>query len=372
MNKPMSFLVKPASSLCNLRCKYCFYHSLSENREKSSYGIMTYDTLENLIIKAMNHEPSSILFAFQGGEPTLAGLDFYLHLIELVKKHNLNNIPISYALQTNGMLIDENWAKFLNENNFLVGVSLDGYKEIHDLNRVDSLNKGSFNKIMKSIDLLTKYEVDYNILVVVNAITARHADKIYKFFKKNNFKYLQFIPCLDPLGEIQGQHNFSLTPQAYGKFLTSLFDNWYKDVINNDFVSIRYFDNIVGMLLGQPPESCDMKGICSCQMVVESDGSVYPCDFYVIDEWKLGNLNENTIVDIQSNPLGNKFVNISTHVDDKCKQCKWLRLCRGGCRRNKEPFKENTPGLNYFCESYEMFYEHSIDKLMELARKLSR
>jgi uncharacterized protein len=372
LKRPISFLIKPASSLCNLKCKYCFYHSLSENREQSSYGIMSYDTLENLIVKAIDYSPSSILFAFQGGEPTFAGLDFYLNLIGLVNKYNVNNIPINYAIQTNATLLDEDWCKFLNQHKFLVGVSLDGYKEIHDLNRVDVNNKGSFNRIMKSIDLLNKYKVEYNILVVVNSITSRHVDKIYKTFKENNFRYLQFIPCLDPLGEVQGQHNFSLTPEAYGKFLIELFDNWYKDAINDDFVSIRYFDNLLGMILGHAPESCDMKGVCSCQMVVESDGSVYPCDFYVIDKWKLGTLNENTILEIESNPLGNEFINLSTHIDDKCKHCKWLRLCRGGCRRNREPFKDNIAGLNYFCESYEMFYEHSIDKLVDLAKKVSR
>lgn len=370
MKRPISFLIKPASSLCNLRCTYCFYHSLSNNREKKSYGIMSYDTLENLVKKALSYDTNNVVFAFQGGEPTLAGLEFFKEFIRLEKKYNVNHIKISHALQTNGIVIDEDWANFLHDNNFLVGVSLDGYKEIHDLNRIDSNNQGSFKMTMECINLFNKHKVEYNILVVVNAITARHANKIYKFFKKNNFRYLQFIPCLDPLGEKQGQHNFSLTPKAFGKFLIDLFDNWYKDTMNKDFVSIRYFDNLLGMIMGYPPESCDMNGACSCQMVVEADGSVYPCDFYVIDQLKLGNINENNIDEILNTDTGNSFMNISKHLDPKCMNCEWLRICRGGCRRNREPFVNEKPGLNYFCEAYDAFFQHSMQKLVHVAKML--
>lgn len=137
--------------------------------------------------------------------------------------------------------------------------------------------------------------------------------------------------------------------------------------MNKDFVSIRYFDNLLGMIMGYPPESCDMNGTCSCQMVVEADGSVYPCDFYVIDQWKLGNINENNIDEIQNNDTGNNFMNISKHIDPKCMQCEWLRICRGGCRRNREPFVNGKPGLSYFCEAYDSFFQHSIQKLIDVS-----
>ena len=216
---PLSLLIKPASGNCNLRCKYCFYHSIAENRTMPSYGRMTLETLEILVKKALDQADYSCTFAFQGGEPTLAGLDFYCKLIEYVKLYNTKKIKVNYAIQTNGMVIDNEWAKFLHEYNFLVGLSLDGYKDLHDIMRVDVASKGTFNRVMNTVELFNKYKVEYNILCVVNDYLACHVQKAYNFFKKNGFQYLQFIPCLDPLGEIPGGNEYSLTPERYALFL---------------------------------------------------------------------------------------------------------------------------------------------------------
>lgn len=224
-------------------------------------------------------------FWFSEREPTLVGLDFFKKLVELEKEYNKKGIKVNNTIQTNGILINDEWSKFLADNNFLVGLSLDGPKNLHDINRVDASNKGTFNKVMKTVNLFNSYGVEYNILFVVNGYTARHAKKIYNFYKKNNFKYLQFIPCLDPLDKEFGQSSYSLTPEKFEKFLITLFDSWYNDIIKNDPVSIRIFDNYANMLRGYPPESCGMNGLCACQFVTESDGSVYPCDFYVLDKW---------------------------------------------------------------------------------------
>ena len=225
-------LIKPASGNCNLRCKYCFYHSLTENRSVPSYGMMSLVLLEELVQKSLQYAEMSCTFAFQGGEPTLVGLDFYRKLIEYQNKYNTKNIQIINAIQTNGVVINDSWAEFLAENKFLVGISLDGTRNIHDMNRVDSMNSGSFTRAMNAIELFNKHQVEYNILTVVNAITSRHAVKIYNFFKKQGFKYLQFIPCLDPLNEAPGKHPYSLTPEKYGCFLKTLFDLWYEDIGN--------------------------------------------------------------------------------------------------------------------------------------------
>jgi uncharacterized protein len=369
---PISLLIKPASSNCNLRCKYCFYHSIAENRTTASYGTMSLETMENLIKKALLYADNFCTFAFQGGEPTIAGLEFYEKFIELIKIHNTKKIKINLAIQTNGMLINEEWASFFSENKFLVGLSLDGSKDIHDLNRVDGKKSGTFNRVMKTVELFNKMKVEYNILYVVTAHSSRYADKIYKFFKQNDFKYIQFIPCLDPLDEERAQHPYSLKPEALSKFLKITFDRWYEDFTKNTYVSIRYFDNLVSMILGYPPEACNMNGRCQCQCVVEADGGVYPCDFYVFDKWYLGNIKNMGLKEIMNSEIANKFVEASFATAEECKECKWYVLCRGGCRREREVYKNETLGLNYYCSAYKDFFEYAYSKLLTASRIIAR
>lgn len=369
---PLSLLIKPASSNCNLRCKYCFYHSVAESRNIKSYGIMSKETLERMVEKALKYADYACAFAFQGGEPTLAGLEFYKELIRLQKKYNHKNLRIDNSIQTNGMLIDDDWAKFLADNKFLVGLSLDGPKDINDTNRVDLNGEGSFSTIMKTADLFNKYGVEYNILSVINGNVANHTTKVYNFFKKHDLRYIQFIPCLDPLGEKPGGLLHSLTPDKYARFLKTLFDRWYSDIVKGDIMSIRFFDNIVGMAMGYKPEACGMSGQCACQFVVEADGSTYPCDFYVIDEWCLGNIKDKDLDELKNSEAGKRFVEVSKHIDPKCRECRWFDLCRGGCRRNREPFVDGKPSLNNFCSSYEKFFEYTIKRIYHLAEMLSR
>lgn len=368
---PVSLLIKPASSLCNLKCKYCFYHSIAEGRTIGSFGIMSTDILEHLVKKALKYAESTCTFAFQGGEPTLAGLYFFRKLAELQKRYNTRNVRIVNAIQTNGLVIDEEWCDFLAGNNFLVGISLDGPKDIHDMNRMDESNRGSYSKVMSAINLLKKHEVEYNILTVVNSVTARHINKVYSFLKKNDFRYLQFIPCLDPLGENPGYHSYSLTPEKYAYFLKTLFDLWYSDIIKGYKVSIRYFDNLVGMVMGYPPESCGMSGKCTCYFVAEADGSIYPCDFYVIEEWCLGNIREVDFKELLKTSNSTRFIDVSRHVDLQCESCKWIGICRGGCRRNREPFIDGKPVLNYYCTAYKEFFSHAYERLCYIAHMIS-
>lgn len=369
---PLSLLIKPASGNCNLRCRYCFYHTLSESRSIKSYGIMDINTLEVLVKKSLEYADQVCTFAFQGGEPTIAGIDFFKNLVEFGKMYNTKRLRINYALQTNGMFIDDEWAQFLSQNNFLVGLSLDGPKDINDMNRIGVNDKGSFNRVMKTVDLFNKYKVEYNILSVVNASVARHANKVYNFFKKQGFNYLQFIPCLDPLSQEPGKYNFSLKPDDYTKFLKSTFDQWYNDIIRGNMISIRYFDNIVGILMGYRPEACGMMGQCACQFVVEADGGVYPCDFYVTDEWHLGNIKDSQFEDMRNSENGKRFVEVSIYIAPECKECRWFNLCRGGCRRNREPFVNGKPVLNYYCDSYREFFDYAYKRLCHVADIVSR
>ncbi len=363
----LSLLIKPASGNCNMRCRYCFYADELDNREIRSYGKMSVDTMHTIVDKAMEYGDYECTIAFQGGEPTLAGLDFYRDLVAYVTAHeNPKKLKIHYALQTNGYLINEEWAAFLGENHFLVGVSLDGLKEIHDRYRLDTAGKGTYQRVISAIRLLEKHQVEYNILTVVTAATARNGQKIYNYFKKNHFGYQQYIECLDPIGEEPGQHEYSLTPEKYGEFLKSMFDAWYLDMRSGTYVYNRYFENLMMIMAGQQPESCNMRGVCGKQWVFEADGSVYPCDFYALDQWRLGNIQENSFeeMDEKRDELG--FIQWSMRQQEDCQKCRWFGLCRNGCRRNREPVTAEHTNRNYFCKSYQMFFEYAYPRLTEI------
>ncbi|GLC30894.1 anaerobic sulfatase maturase [Clostridium omnivorum] len=367
---PISVLIKPASSGCNLKCKYCFYNDVAENRQVKSYGNMSEDTLEQIVKKTLEFADIQCNFAFQGGEPTLVGLDFYKKVIEFEKRYNKKNVRIVNTIQTNGISIDESFGRFLSENNFLVGLSIDGYKDLHDKNRVDYENRGTFSRVMKAVEIFNRYGVEYNILYVVTSESARHANKIYGFFKKNNFRYIQFIPCLDPLEE-KGGYGYSLKPEIYGQFLKNTFDLWYKDILNNEAVSIRYFDNLLRRIMGYNTESCGMNGICSCQFVIEANGGVYPCDFYVTDQWYMGNIIEVDIETLSKSSKALEFIKSSNYICEDCRKCQWLNLCRGGCRREREPFYDGKPGLNKHCKAYDEFFNYSVERFYNAARYIT-
>jgi len=365
---PINLLIKPASGNCNMKCKYCFYTDVMDKRETRDYGMMTKETLEIVVKKAITQAEGTCTIAFQGGEPTLIGLEFYEYLIEIQNKYKRYNLTINNAIQTNGMLIDEEWAKFFAENNFLVGLSLDGNDYIHDMLRVDPAQKGTFDRVMHAAKLFDKHKVEYNILTVVTSYVAKNISKIYKFYQSQGFDYLQFIPCLDPLDEERGKYKHSLTPDLYGRFLKDLFDLWYKDIKRGKFIYIRYFENLLQIMVGQYPEACGRLGRCTNQNVIESDGSVYPCDFYVLDEYKIGNLREDSFDTIEKNRKESGFIETSLHKDPACKECKWYNLCYAGCRRDREPILNDEPGKNYFCRSYQDFFDYVFPRLQEVAK----
>ena len=217
--RQLSFLIKPASSLCNLRCKYCFYEDESENRNQKCYGIMDFDTVDKLIASAVDatSENAMISIGFQGGEPTVAGLDYFRHFIEEEKKYPGRRF--SHSIQTNGYALDEQWAEFLAENSFLVGISIDGYRDLHDLHRLTPSGEGSFDRIAANLEFLKKHNVEFNALCVVTEQCAQRPHRVYNRLKDMGFQFLQFIACLDPIGKESGQESYSLTPESYGRFL---------------------------------------------------------------------------------------------------------------------------------------------------------
>lgn len=368
MKKPrLTVMIKPASGLCNMRCRYCFYADESARREVKSYGLMSAETQEAIVKRILDCAEESCLIAFQGGEPTLAGLDFFRRQIELEKKYNHGKVKIEHAIQTNGLLIDDEWAEFFKENAFLVGVSLDGRKQIHDMYRLDAEGKGTHSRVMQAIQRLKNHGVEFNILSVLTEQGARSVRSSYGFFARNGLVWQQYIPCLDPLGCVPGHTPYSLSREGFEQYLKSVFDCWYQDAVQGRLRYNRYFFNLLGLLLGQAPESCDMNGVCGIQYVVEADGSTYPCDFYMLDEWLLGNMVRDSFEVLDARREELKFIELSAEAMKSCTGCKWLGLCRGGCRRNREGAFGAPLGENFYCEAYKAFFEYAADKLLQVA-----
>lgn len=363
---PLSVLIKPASGSCNMRCRYCFYADETQNRKTANFGMMSEQTMEAVIRGCLAFAGGSCSFGFQGGEPTLRGLDFFQKFTALVDRLRPAGLRVDYFIQTNGLLLDEAWAAFFAEHQFLVGLSLDGDEELHDLQRPDAAGRGTFSRVFAAAGLLRRFGVEYNLLTVVTAQTARNIRRIYRFYIRNGLLYQQYIPCLDPLGEPRGGHRYSLTPQAFGDFLIRLFDEWYADRRAGRFVYIRYFENLAGMMIGQPPESCGLLGHCSLQTVVEADGSVYPCDFYMLDDYRLGNFNTDTMEEINRRREAVGFLQESLKGLDRCRSCRWYPVCRGGCRRDRQGLGLHEIGDNYFCSGYQRFFAHALPLLKNL------
>lgn len=366
----LSLLIKPASSLCNLRCRYCFYHDVAAIREHPSYGVMGPEVMGHLINRAFD-AASSVTFAFQGGEPTLAGLPYFVRFAEAVNAVKPQGAAVQYAIQTNGAAITEEFARFFHDNCFLVGLSLDGPKALHDGMRRDGQGGGSWQRAMAAARLFNQTAVEYNILSVVTAETARHAGQVYRFFKDQGFRYLQFIPCLDALGAVPFSEKHSLTPDRYARFLIELFGLWADDVEAGSGVSIRFFDNLLQMAAGYPPEQCGMQGHCNGQLVVESDGSLYPCDFYCVDNWRIGNIAEMTFGEAYASPVMARFMETSVFEDAKCRICPWFRLCRGGCRRDRDNMADGVAGENRYCEALRQFFAVAAPRLPGLLRRVA-
>ncbi|MDE6472126.1 MAG: SPASM domain-containing protein [Clostridia bacterium] len=250
-------------------------------------------------------------------------------------------------MQTNGTLIDLEWADFFAKNKFLFGLSLDGDQSANKF-RLDKDLNNTFPKVKEAMDLLKQRGVDFNVLIVATGYTADHIESVYKYFKSQNIKYLQFIPCLRPFGD-KSESELYMTVKQYSSFLIKLFNLYVKDYVNGEYVSIRQLDNYVRLFLGEHAEQCGMNGFCSRQFVVEGNGNVYPCDFYCLDEWLLGNVNDDDFNKLASNKKAEEFARSSFSIPDKCRVCPYVRVCRGGgCKRSKED--------RDYCQAYKQFF----------------
>ena len=356
---PISLMIKPASSNCNLRCKYCFYHDLASCREMPSHGIMSVDLLENTLSKAFDFAKGNmVMISFQGGEPLLAGKDFFRSFSAMLPRLNKYKSPIFLAIQTNGTLIDEEWCDIFRQNNFLLGLSLDG-TDLTNALRIDAEGEETFDRVYAVSKLLQRKKVEFNILTVVTKPVVENIDKIYAFFRNNKFKYLQFIPCLKPLkGEENFLDNFYINGKDYGVFLKRLFTYYLQDYKEGNYTSIRLFDNFVRLAHGERAEQCGMNGHCTHQYVIEGDGEVYPCDFYCADDYSLGNIKDTDFFRLEKHPIALSFIMESITLPEKCKECAYLPLCKNGCKRERISLDK--------CEAYKEFFPFALPHLKNM------
>ena len=355
----ISVMIKPSSSLCNLKCEYCFYSSLASERGEYSKGFMRLKTAENIVKSAVEFTKGTrIIFTFQGGEPLLSGIGFYREFVELVKKHNSYHSQITYCLQTNATLINEEWCAFFKDNNFLLGVSLDG-NENQNAYRVYPNGKPSYNDVLNGIKMLQTYGVEFNVLSVVTKKLANTVRDNYRLMKQNGIYNFQYINCLKPF---EGDFNeeIYMDNDDYFLFLDKAFKLYYNDNMRGNNVSVRSFDNYLMLLKGWNAEQCGMNGFCSTQFVVEGDGTVYPCDFYCTDEWRLGNINDISFSQMQKSKKAEAFLEESFEIDAECKNCSCFALCRGGgCKRSRADKQK-------FCEAYKKFFGSSVNLMKQM------
>ncbi|RKX87641.1 MAG: anaerobic sulfatase maturase [Spirochaetes bacterium] len=366
ISRPFSLLIKPVSASCNLRCKYCFYIDHLDYIKKGDEAKMSSATLETLISSYMSLPMQEYSFAWQGGEPTLAGLEFYQEAVALQNRYLSKGARVTNAIQTNATLINKPMARFFAENNFLIGVSLDGPKKYHDIFRVSSSGGKTHSMVLRGIQYLKEAGAEYNILILVNSENVKKPRELYKYFKDKGFNFLQFIPCVeyDANGKLL---YYSITGKEWGNFLSEIFDLWYRK--DSRKVSIRHFDSVLNYLVLGRYTVCTMDRDCRQYFVVEYDGGIFPCDFFVKKELQLGNVNSTTWEEAIVHPLYEDFGKRKMQLNKKCITCKWLPLCNGDCQKMRGP-DSNPETLSTLCEGWRIFYDHTMERFEKLAAAL--
>lgn len=362
-----SLLIKPASAVCNLDCEYCFYLDRDADPYKALPARrMATDTLERLVDTYLFYSYPQSVFAFQGGEPTLAGLGFFENLVALQQQYGRNGQAVSNSLQTNAVLLDKNWCDLFRTYNWLLGVSLDGPAEINDRYRFNKEGRGTWKRVMESVELLQREKVEFNILCVLSQANVERPKELYRFYRSIGIDNIQFIP----LAEFDGAGNplpFTITPEQYGRFLCELYELWWPE---RRKVRIRIFDNIAEALAGQKPGNCTMHETCDSYVVVEYNGDVYPCDFFVEGEWKLGNVTLDSWPEIARRTRRYSFASQKTLAHPECQVCEYQSICHGGCPKFRHGPHRRFEDLDYFCQAYKMIYGRSVEPLRAEVKKI--
>lgn len=366
--KPLnSVLIKPAGPDCNLDCTYCFYLKKAELFPGMTAHRMSFEIQEELIRQVMQQGGKSVSFAWQGGEPTLMGIDFYEKAIELEKKYGRGQ-TVGNGLQTNGVLLNKDWARFLRKYDWLVGLSLDGPEHIHNRYRLDRGKQGTHKRVEDNGRMLLDNDVATNVLCCLTDYSVRFPDELYHYFKELGLTWMQFIPIVetDPSDPSRAA-SFSLTAKAYGDFLCRIFDLWISDFANGQpTTSVRDFESIFYTYVGMQPPECTLMKECGPYVVIEHNGNVYSCDFFVEPKWKLGNIMTQRISAMLHSKQQQTFGAAKSVLPGECRKCPWLTKCYGGCTKDriKDPADNRKPR---FCLSYKMFFTHADTRLRSLA-----
>ena len=349
--KPFNIMVFPNGPICNMNCEYCYYKEKNNLYNNKSNMKMNYELLELFIKNYMIAYPGiKIPFIWQGGEPTLRGLEFFKKAVDLQKKFISPGKKYSNSIQTNGISLDKNWIRFLKKENFLVGLSLDGPKNIHRKYRTDNKGNSNFRKIINNLKQLKKYNIETNILCVVNKKNIKKASKIYYFFKKLNIDYIQFIPLVD-----LKKPKYSIDPINYADFLITIFNEWIKDGYGK--LHIQIFEEILNAWFNGNTNICYFKKECGDTMVLEHNGDLYSCDHFVNKKNKLGNIKDNSLKQLVTSSKQNEFgKNKINNLSNNCKKCEYYFICHGGCLKNRIKEKDYE---NYLCEGYKKIFEYT-------------
>ena len=370
-SKPLYVMLKPAGSLCNLACKYCYYLEKQKLYPLDKSKVISDALLEEFIKQYIEAQTMpQVLFTWHGGETLMRPISFYKHALELQKRYAYGR-QIDNCIQTNGTMLTDEWCEFFKENNFLVGVSIDGPQEFHDEYRRTRSGKPSWHEVMKGIRLLQKHGVEWNALAVVNDFNADYPKEFYRFFKDLGCRYIQFTPVVERIvkradgltlapgmqegGEVT---DFSVTPEQWGNFLCTLYDEWVKQDVGEIFIQL--FDATLANWAGVPPGVCSMSGECGHAAVMEFNGDVYSCDHFVYPEYRLGNIRQQTLTGLMYSDRQRNFGKLKTGtLTRQCRECRFLFACHGECPKNR--FVRDVygnPGHNYLCAGYRKFFEH--------------
>ena len=382
--KPLYVMLKPAGAHCNLACKYCYYLEKNNLYQNSHRHLMSDEMLEQFTREYIEAQTMpQVLFTWHGGEPLMRSIDFYKKALALQKKY-AHGKQIDNVIQTNGTLLTDEWCEFFAKNHWLVGISIDGPQEYHDHYRVTPDGKPSWEKVMQGISLLKKHRVEWNAMAVVNAYNAEHPLEFYHFFRDNGCQYLQFTPIVERLTEHEDGRTLasladdreipltdaSITPQQWGNFLCTIFDDWVRHDVGKTFVEI--FDCTLANWMGVLPGICAYSKECGHAGVMEHNGDVYSCDHFVFPEYKLGNIREQSLIDMLYGEKQQAFSRLKhTSLPRQCKECDMEFACHGECPKNRfEKDKYGEPGLNYLCQGYYQYYTHVATYMDFMKREL--
>lgn len=365
-------MTKPIGPICNLDCEYCFYLDKEKLYPETRSFRMNDEILENYVKQYIEaQQVNEVTFAWQGGEPTLMGVDFFRRAVAYQKKYRRTGMTIQNSFQTNATLLDDEWGAFFKQNNFLIGVSIDGPPEIHDKYRYDKRGRSSSEQVLRGLRVLQKHKVDYNVLCVVNRHNAEYPKQVYAYFKQLGVAFMQFIPAVEHFGG-KNVSPRSVTARQYGKFLCQIFDEWVVNDIGEIFVQI--FDVALEAWMGYTPSLCVFNETCGDALALEHNGDLYSCDHFVTPDYHVGNITETSITELVDSDFQRKFgTDKRDTLPEYCRTCEVKFVCNGGCPKNrfiKTPTGED--GLNYLCAGYKQFFKHIDEPMKMMAAALQR